>query len=122
MKIGDLLEIYYRGFARKSGWDTVISDDFEFTGGNHLARSVPLIGKPAYQQIIARYSRLFTDMSVTDTLVAGDRAVARVRYEYAFPNGKVASGDVIECWTIRNGALSSLTIFFDTAGFEKLIS
>lgn len=34
MTTKDLLETYYEGFAKKQGWETVISDDFKFVGGD----------------------------------------------------------------------------------------
>jgi hypothetical protein len=29
-----LLETYYKGFAQKNNWESVLSDDFKFIGGD----------------------------------------------------------------------------------------
>jgi len=34
MTTKDILETYYKGFAQKQGWESVISDDFKFIGGD----------------------------------------------------------------------------------------
>ncbi len=43
-----LLETYYEGFARKEGWELVISEDFKFFGGDmtkkaHLWEKLPTL-------------------------------------------------------------------------------
>ncbi len=116
----ELLDSYYQGFARKSGWDSVLDDNFEFVGGHNMTNPAPTVGKAAYQQVIARFSRVFTAMRVKDRLVANDRAYVLANYDYAFPNGRKANGDVMEVWKIRYSKLAALTIYFDTAAFETL--
>ena len=32
-----VLETYYKGFAAKANWESVIADDFEYVGGNAMA-------------------------------------------------------------------------------------
>jgi hypothetical protein len=39
------------------------------------------------------------------------------RKHFQFPNGKKINGNVSEHWTIRNGKLQSLTLYFDTLTF-----
>jgi ketosteroid isomerase-like protein len=116
----ELLDTYYRGLPRKSGWDAVLAEDFEFIGGRNMTKPEPTIGKAAYQAVIDRFSRVFTAMRVKDRLVAKDRAYVLANYDYAFPNGRKANGDVLEVWRIKDGKLVALTIFFDTAAFEAL--
>jgi ketosteroid isomerase-like protein len=116
----ELLDTYYQGFASRSGWDAVITEDFEFTGGHNMTKPEPAVGKAAYRAVIDRFSRLFTTMRVKDRLVANDRAYVRANYDYAFPNGRTTNGDVLEVWRIKDGKLAALTIFFDTAAFAEL--
>ena len=116
----ELLDSYYQGLARKSDWDSVLDENFEFVGGHNMTNPAPAIGKAAYQQVIARFSRVFTAMRVKDRLVANDRAYVLVNYDYAFPNGRKANGDVMEVWKIKNDKLASLMIYFNTAAFEAL--
>jgi ketosteroid isomerase-like protein len=116
----ELLDSYYHGLARKTGWDSVLAEDFEFVGGHNMTKPAPAIGKSAYQTVIDRFSRIFTAMRVKDRLVAQDRAYVLANYDYVFPNGRTANGDVLEVWKIRNDKLAALAIFFDTSAFETL--
>ena len=116
MKTKELLEAYYHGFAQKSGWESVIADDFKFVGGD-MTKNTPIVGKLAYVEVIKRFARLFTSMRVKEMIVEGDRAYVCGNYDYLFPNGKSINGDVAEIWTVKDGKLAALTIFFDTATF-----
>jgi ketosteroid isomerase-like protein len=116
MTTKELLEIYYQGFSKKSGWESVIADDFKFVGGD-MTKTSPIVGKQAYVEIIKRFARLFTAMRVKEMVVEGDRAYVCGNYDFLFPNGKSINGDVAEIWLTKNGQLTALTIFFDTATF-----
>lgn len=117
MTTRELLEAYYRGFAQKKGWESVISDDFKFVGGD-MTKTAPIVGKLTYLEVIKRFGSLFTAMRVKEMIVEGDRAFVRANYDYVFPNGKSMSGDVAELWKAKDGKLDSLTIFFDTGTFQ----
>jgi ketosteroid isomerase-like protein len=117
MTTKELLEKYYKGFAQKEGWDSVISDDFKFVGGD-MTKTTPITGKSAYIEVIKRFSRLFTNMRVKEMIIEGDRACVIANYDYTFPNGKNISGDVAEIWKTKDGKLDALTIFFDTHTFH----
>ena len=113
-----LLDTYYKGFAEKKDWDSVISDDFRFFGGD-MTRQDPTVGKQAYIQVIDRFSRVFQSMRVKKMIVEGDNACVIGNYDYQFPNGQKINGDVSEMWTVKNGKLDSLRIFFDTLTFDQ---
>jgi ketosteroid isomerase-like protein len=117
MEIKELLEIYYKGFAQKRDWDSVLSDDFKFIGGDMINPNTT-IGKAAYIEVIKRFSRLFTTMRVKEMIVEGDSACVIGNYDYVFPNGKNINGNVAEIWKAKDGKLDSLTIFFDTLTFS----
>ena len=51
-----LLESYYKGFAQKGNWESVLSDDFKFIGGD-MTKTTPMIGKAAYVEVINRFSQ-----------------------------------------------------------------
>lgn len=114
----ELLDIYYQGFAKKEGWESVISDDFEFKADNMEKADVNK-GKETYINIIARFSRLYQNLRVKRMIIDGDNASVIANYDYIFPNGKHISGDVAEFWTTKNGKLNSLHIYFDTLTFDK---
>ena len=118
MTTKELLDTYYKGFAQKQGWETVISDDFKFVGGD-MTKADPIIGKQAYVDIIKRFSRLFQNMRVKAMIIDDDKACVIGNYDYVFPNGKSINGDVAEIWKIKDAKLSELTIFFDTLTFQE---
>jgi ketosteroid isomerase-like protein len=119
MTINELLDKYYEGFAKKSGWEHVLSDNFKFIGGD-MTNPAPSIGKAAYIEVINRFSKLFTSMRVKEMIIEGDRACVIGNYDYLFPGGNIVNGDVAEIWKAKDGKLDSLTIFFDTLTFHKM--
>jgi ketosteroid isomerase-like protein len=118
MTTKELLETYYKGFAQKHGWETVISDDFKFVGGD-MTKTEPIVGKEAYIQVIKRFSQLFQSMKVKEMIIQSDNACVIGNYDYLFPNGKKINGNVAEVWTIKNEKLQSLAIYFDTLTFAN---
>lgn len=111
-----LLETYYKGFAEKAGWESVIADDFEYVGGD-MNSIQPVVGKQAYIEIIKRFSQRFEAMRVKQLIVEGDKASVIGNYDFVFPNGVKINGNVSENWTVENGKLKSLTLYFDTLTF-----
>ena len=118
MNTKKLLDIYYKGFAEKSGWEEVIADDFKFIGGD-MTKTDPVVGKSAYIEVINRFSKLFKSMRVKEMIVEEEQACVIGNYDYEFPGGKKINGDVAEIWKVKNGKLESLTIFFDTLSFDR---
>jgi ketosteroid isomerase-like protein len=113
-----LLECYYKGFAEKSDWDSVIAEDFEYTGGD-MTKPEPLRGKQAYIEVIKRFSQVFKTMRVKEMIIDGDKACVIGNYDLQFPNGQLMNGNVAELWTAKNGKLQSLAIYFDTLTFAN---
>jgi ketosteroid isomerase-like protein len=120
MTTKELLDSYYKGFAKKQGWETVIADDFKFIGGD-MTKTAPIVGKRAYIEVINRFGKLFTDMRPKEVYISGDGAFVLTNYDYTFPNKKSINANVAELWKVKNGKLDSLTIFFDTAGFDAFL-
>jgi hypothetical protein len=114
-----LLETYYKGLAKKEGWDEVLSDGFKFIGGDMINNNTAE-GKTAYNEILKRFSLLFKAMRVKDMIIEDDRACVIANYDFEFPKGDKINGDVAEIWTIKNDKLDSLRIFFDTMTFINL--
>jgi ketosteroid isomerase-like protein len=112
----ELLEIYYKGFAEKANWESVIAEDFQFMGGD-MTKNEPLIGKQAYIEVIKRFSQVFTAMRVNEMIIQGNAACVIGNYDFKFPNGQKINGNVSEVWTAKDNKLQSLTIYFDTLTF-----
>ena len=111
-----LLDNYYKGFAAKANWEDTIADDFQYVGGN-MTNTQPVIGKKAYVEIIKRFSQRFLSMRVKQMIIDGDKASVIGNYDFQFPNGQKINGNVSENWTVKNGKLQSLTLYFDTLTF-----
>lgn len=120
MNTKELLDTYYKGLAKKQGWEATIADDFKFIGGD-MTKTEPIVGKPAYIEIIKRFGALFTDMRPKEIFLSGEGAFVLANYDYVFPNGKSLNANVAELWHVKNGKLDALTIFFDTEGFQKFL-
>ena len=114
-----LTDSYYRGLAARAGWDAPLDDDFAFVGGN---AGVATRGKAAYAEVLRQFFRMFETVSVTDTVVDGDRACVIARYDAVSPSGARKTFDVAEIWTARDGRLAALTIYFDTAGWKAFMA
>lgn len=113
-----LLKSYYEGFAQKKGWESIISDDFKYIGGD-MTDTTPIVGKDAYIEVINRFSKVYQTMRVKEMIVEGEKAFVIGNYDLTFANGVSMNGDVAEVWTVKNGKLDSLRIFFDTLTFDK---
>ena len=118
MTTKELLETYYKSFAQKQkGWETVLSDNFKFVGGD-MTKTIPIVGKGGYIEVIKRFSQAFKSMRVKEMVVEGDTACVIGNYDFVFPNGKSVNGDVAEIWKIKDDKLDALTIFFYTLTFQ----
>jgi ketosteroid isomerase-like protein len=111
-----LLDNYYKGFAAKANWEDTIADDFQYVGGD-MTNTQAVIGKQAYVEIIKRFSQRFQSMRVKQMIIEGEKASVIGNYDFQFPNGKKINGNVSENWTVKNGKLQSLTLYFDTLTF-----
>ena len=111
-----LLETYYKGFAEKANWEDVIADDFQYIGGD-MTNIAPVMGKQAYIEIIKRFSQRFEAMRIQQMIVEADKAAVIGNYDFVFPNGVKINGNVGEFWTVKDGKLSTLTLYFDTLTF-----
>lgn len=114
----ELLETYYKGFAAKANWESVIADDFQYIGGD-MTKVEPIVGKQGYIEVIKRFSQVFTAMHVMEMIIQGDHACVIGNYDFRFPNGQLINGNVAELWTAKNGKLQSLRIYFDTLTFAN---
>lgn len=110
------MENYYEGFAEKANWEHTLADDFQYVGGD-MTNTNPIVGKQAYIEIIKRFSQRFEAMRVKQLIVEDDKASVIGNYDFIFPNGTKINGNVAEFWTVKDGKLNSLTLYFDTLTF-----
>ena len=96
MTTKELLETYYKGLAEKKDWDSVLSDDFRFIGGD-MTKTTPIVGKTAYIEVIKRFSQMWMTMRVKEMIVDGDNACVIGNYDYVFPNRQSINET---CWAL----------------------
>ena|SRR5690606_34838324 len=118
MDMKELLETYYKRFAAKANWDSVIADDFQYVGGD-MTKIEPVTGKQAYIEVINRFSKVYQTMWVKKMIIQGENACVIGNYDLKFPNEKTINGDIAEIWTAIGGKLQSLRIYFDTLTFAQ---
>ena len=111
-----LLDTYYKGFAEKASWETPLQMTFQYIGGD-MTNTKPVIGKQGYIDINKRFSQRFESMRVKEMIIDNNKASVIGNYDFQFPNGQQLNGNVSENWTIKNGKLQSLTLYFDTMTF-----
>jgi len=116
MTMNALLDAYYDGLSRRSGWDAPLADDFVFVGANANAGSR---GRAAYGKVLEQFFRMFETVDVKQSMIDGDTACVVATYHAVSPSGKKTTFDVAEVWTARGGKLASLAIYFDTAGWRS---
>ena len=113
----DLVQAYYAGIARKSGWDVPLSQEITFNSPGAPAVS----GKAAFVQATNGFLQVVKTATPKQTLYDGDTACVWMTYELASPTGREASLDVLEIWKSAAERLDTLTIYFDRAAFGQFM-
>ena|SRR6266567_2541265 len=109
----ELLEEYYRGVSKKSGWGHLLSEDFLLTG----TVTQETRGRDVY--VNNNFFKLVRGLNVRELMVSGEKAFALVSYDLVSPKGRSFSSEVVEFWRAKDGELVSIAIYFDTAAFSK---
>ena len=115
--IAELVNTYYDGLSRRDGWQQPLSDAFRFLSpGGRVTE-----GKSAYIDANNGFLRLVTSARRKEFLTDGDTACVWMTYELLSPRGARGVLDAVEIWTATSDRLSSLTLHFDTAAFQKFM-
>jgi ketosteroid isomerase-like protein len=113
----DTIQAYFNALAGAGGWESFFSDDMTFTSFTSPVKR--LSGRVAYLQATKRFYSTIRSVEVRTLLIEGDRACALTHYDLQPPAGDQFSTDVAEIFTVRDGRIDSLAIYFDTAPFPK---
>jgi ketosteroid isomerase-like protein len=111
------VENYYKGIAKKDGWQSLIADDIVFTGPGSNSK-----GKRAYVDATDRFLLVVNGSHVKELIVEGNKAFALVHYDLLSPKGNEASSDVAELLTVKDEKINESTILFDTAAFREFMA
>jgi ketosteroid isomerase-like protein len=108
---------YFNGVNRKKGWQSFIADEMVFTNSG---KQVP--GKDAYVQALNRFLQVVSSVEIRELIIVGDKACAVAHYALRSPKGNTAVCDVAEVLVVKNGKITSSSIFFDTAAFNAFMA
>jgi ketosteroid isomerase-like protein len=112
------IERYFDRLASRGDWESVFADDMTFTSYTSPVREVK--SKTAFLSATKRFYSSIGSVQVRELTVDADRAVALTRYEIRPPNGSAPfTSDVAEIFRVKDDAISSLEIYFDSAPFPK---
>ena len=117
MTTKDTIQGYFDSLKQKSGWEAFLADGMAFTSFATPIKQVA--GKNAYLESTSRFFSMITAVEVKDLIVDGDRACALTRYQLQPPGGPAIESHVAEVFKVRDGKISSLEIYFDSAPFPK---
>ena len=112
------IEGYFSALKTKARWQDALATDMVFT--SHVSPVKQVAGRDAYLEATKRFYSTIADFEVRQLLVDGDRAVALTHYTIQPPNGAPPfASDVAESFSVRDGKITSLDIYFDSAPFPK---
>ena len=117
MSTKDIVQRYFDALKNKKPWDSFLADGMTFT-----SVVIPIkqtTGRSAYVESTKRFFSMIVSVEVREMIVQDDKACVLTRYELRPPVGNDFSSDVAEIFTVRNGKIDSLSIYFDTAPFPK---
>jgi ketosteroid isomerase-like protein len=116
MSTKEIIQRYFEELTKNGSWKSLLSDDLEFTSFTSPVKHVT--GKAAYLESTKRFFSMIKSLEVRDLVIEGTKACALTRYQLQAPAGSFQS-DVAELFTVTEGKISSLGIYFDTAPFPK---
>jgi ketosteroid isomerase-like protein len=116
MSTKEIIQRYFEELKKKGNWESFLSDDVEFTSFTSPVKHVT--GKAAYLESTKRFFGMIRSLEVRDLITEGTKVCALTRYQLQTPAGSFQS-DVAELFTVADGKISSLAIYFDTAPFPK---
>jgi ketosteroid isomerase-like protein len=117
MTTRDTIQNYFSSLRQKGRWASFLADDMSFTSYASPAKLVS--GRAAYIESTKRFYSMITGVEVRDLMVDGDKACALTRYELQPPGRPAFGSDVAEVFVVRDGKITSLDIYFDSAPFPK---
>jgi len=117
MTTRDTIQGYFNRLKQKNGWESFLSEDMTFTSFTSPIKRVS--GKVAYLESTKRFYSMITAFEVRDLLVDGRKACALTHYELKPPVGPGITSDVAEVFGVRDGAITSFDIYFDSSPFPK---
>lgn len=114
----DTIQRYFDRLQERSDWGSLLADDVVFTSRTSPGRQIR--GRDQFLQGTGRFYGMIVEAQLRDLIVDGEKACALTHYRLQPPNGGAEfESDVAELFTVRDGRIDSLTIYFDTAPYPR---
>jgi ketosteroid isomerase-like protein len=117
MSTKQIIQSYFDELKQKKQWETFLAEEMTFT--SFVAPIKEVTGKSAYLQSTKQFFSVIADVDLKEIIIEGQKACVLSHYELKLPNGVGFGSDVAEIFTVNNGKITSLQIFFDTSPFPK---
>lgn len=111
------IDRYFERLRARADWAALLAGNMVFSSRTSPERE--LRGRDAYVQATKGFYGMIVEFELRDLIVDGDRACALTRYRLRPPSGAEFESDVAEVFTVNDGAIDSLAIYFDTAPYPK---
>jgi ketosteroid isomerase-like protein len=100
-----------------NGFESLVDEDAKFFSFTAPVKS--LSGKTPFVAAVRNFYSKVASVEVRDLMVDADRACALTRYEVRGKDGGTFTSDVAEIFTVKDGKIDSLSIYFDTAPYPR---
>ena len=117
MTTRETIQGYFAALKERSGWESFLSDDVVFISFTSPIKRIN--GKNAFLEATRRFYSSLVSFEVKDVLCDQERACALTHYELRAPTGNTFTSDVAEIFTVKDGRITSFSIYFDSAPFPK---
>ena len=117
MQTKDTLNAYFDALQNKGQWSSFLDDDMQFA--SYTTPIKRATGKANYLEATKRFFGSIQSVEVKEMIVEGEKACVLTRYELQGPAGPPFESHVAEFFVLRDGRISALDIYFDSAPFSK---
>ncbi len=117
MTTRETIEAYFNSLEKRSGWESLLSDQIRFTSFTAPVREIS--GKPRYLEATKRFYSTFAAVEVRELIGDGRRACAATRYRIQPAGGAAFLSDVAELFTVRDEKIETFSIYFDPTPYPK---
>lgn len=119
MDTRELISGYYDSLNSKDDrWKSMWSQDATFSDAS---KTLEAQGRQAVIESFEPFLRGVESVEVVRSIVEGSAACFVVRYTYVNQKSETLTQDVAEVWTVRDGELTSLTLYFDLTAYRTFV-
>lgn len=111
MTTRETIRAYFDALENGDDWERFLADDMAFT--SHVTPPRTTSGRQAYVTSTRGFFSMIRTVEVQALIVEGGRACALTRYQLVPPQGEPFVGDVAEIFTVADGRITALDIYFD---------